>query len=134
MGDPNPAVLDRKFRFALNFAIDREQLASKAYQGAAMPATNIIPPAYKGYQWKPPTPDAYAYDPDKAKQLLDAAGYKVGSDGWRTMPDGSPIGKLRLAARVGLRGDLAGDDAVLPRVAGRRADRLRGRRTWRAAS
>ena len=99
LGDPNPAVLDPKFRFALNFAIDRSQLVSKAYQGAATPATNIIPPAYTGYRWKPPSPDAYAYDPAKAKALLDAAGYKVGSDGWRTMPDGSPIGKLRLFAR-----------------------------------
>jgi peptide/nickel transport system substrate-binding protein len=99
LGDPNPAVMDPKFRFALNFAIDRAQLVSKAYQGAATPATNIIPPAYTGYQWKPPSPDAFAYDPAKAKALLDAAGYKVGSDGWRTMPDGSPIGKLRLFAR-----------------------------------
>ena len=99
LGDPNPAMLDPKFRFALNFAIDREQLASKAYQGAAQPAENIIPPAYQPYQWTPPSSDAYAYDPDKANQLLDEAGYKVGSDGWRTMPDGSPIGKLRLYAR-----------------------------------
>lgn len=99
LGDPNPAVLDRKFRFALNYAIDRKQLVSKAYQGAATPATNIIPPAYTSYRWQPPSPDAFAYNPDKAKQLLDAAGYRVGSDGWRTMPDGSPIGKLRLFAR-----------------------------------
>jgi peptide/nickel transport system substrate-binding protein len=99
LGDPNPAVLDRKFRFALNFAIDRQKLADKAYQGAAEPAENIIPPAYTTYRWQPPSDDAYAYDPDKANQLLDEAGYKVGSDGWRTMPDGSPIGKLRLYAR-----------------------------------
>jgi peptide/nickel transport system substrate-binding protein len=98
LGDPNPAVLDRKFRFALNFAIDRAVIAQKAFQGAAEPAQNIIPPAYTTYRWQPPS-GAYAYDPDKAKQLLDAAGYKVGSDGWRTMPDGSPIGKLRLFAR-----------------------------------
>ncbi len=99
LGDPNPAVLDRKFRFALNFAIDRSVLATKAYQGAAIPAGNIIPPAYQEYAWNPPSSDAYAYDPAKARQLLDAAGYRVGSDGFRTMPDGSPIGQLRLYAR-----------------------------------
>jgi peptide/nickel transport system substrate-binding protein len=98
MGDPNPAVLDPKFRFALNFAIDRDQIVSKAYQGAGEPGENIIPPAYGPYRWQPPE-GAYAYDPDKTRQLLDDAGYKVGSDGWRTMPDGSPIGTLRLFAR-----------------------------------
>ena len=98
LGDPNPAVLDEDFRFALNFAIDRAQIAEKVYQGAAEPAGNIIPPAYESYWWEGP-PDAYAYDPDKAVQLLDQAGYTVGDDGWRTMPDGSPIGKLRLYAR-----------------------------------
>ena len=44
-------------------------------------------------------PDAFAFDLDKAADLLDEAGYTVGADGKRTMPDGSPIGKLRLAAR-----------------------------------
>ena len=99
LGDPNPAVLDKNFRFALNFAINRQQLATKAYQGAAVPAENIIPPAYKLYRWDPP-PDAYAYDPDKARQLLDEAGYTVGSNGWRTLPNGEAIGKLRLFART----------------------------------
>jgi peptide/nickel transport system substrate-binding protein len=98
MGDPNPAVLDPKFRFALNFAIDRQKIVDKAYQGAGLPAENIIPPAYTTYRWEAPA-DGYAYDPEKAKQLLDEAGYTVGDDGWRTMPDGSPIGQLRLYAR-----------------------------------
>ena len=31
------------------------------------------------------------YDPDKAAEMLDAAGYEEGSDGKRTMPDGSPL-------------------------------------------
>ncbi len=99
LGDPNLAIMDKNFRFALNFAIDRNVIAQKAYQGAAIPAENIIPPAYKGYVWRPPSSDAYAYNPAKAKQLLDAAGYQVGSDGFRTMPDGSPIGQLRLYSR-----------------------------------
>jgi peptide/nickel transport system substrate-binding protein len=49
--------------------------------------------------WTPPSADAYAYNPEKARHLLDEAGYKVGDDGFRTMPDGSPIGQLRLYAR-----------------------------------
>ena len=93
MGDPNPAVLDPNFRFALNFAIDRQQMIDKVYQGAGKPGTTIIPPAYTQWQWKPDDPDAFAYDPEKAKQLLDDAGYKVGlTTACAPMPDGSPIG------------------------------------------
>jgi peptide/nickel transport system substrate-binding protein len=99
IGDPNPAVLDPAFRFALNFAIDREQIVRTAYQGGGLPGTTIIPPAYPDYQWVPDDPDAFAYDPEKAAQLLDEAGYVVGDDGFRTLPSGEPIGKLRLAAR-----------------------------------
>ena len=53
MGDPNPAVLDPEFRFALNFAVDREQIIRTVYQGAGQPGATIIPPAYSGYQWVP---------------------------------------------------------------------------------
>ncbi len=98
IGDPNPAMLDPRFRFALTTAIDRSSLATHVYEGGATPAATIIPPAYTSYRWQPP-PGAFAFNQDKAKQLLDAAGYKVGSDGKRTMPDGSPIGTLRLFAR-----------------------------------
>jgi peptide/nickel transport system substrate-binding protein len=100
MGDPNPAVLNADFRFALNFAIDREQLIDKAYQGAGDPGTTIIPPAYTSWRWEPEDPEAFAYDPERAKQLLDEAGFTVGGDGWRINPDtGDPIGKLGLYAR-----------------------------------
>jgi peptide/nickel transport system substrate-binding protein len=99
MGDPNPAVLDPAFRYALNFALDREKLVETVYQGAAEPASTIIPPAYSGYRWEPPAEDAPTFDLEKAAQLLDEAGYTVGDDGFRTMPNGDPIGKLRLYAR-----------------------------------
>ncbi|WP_344302714.1 ABC transporter substrate-binding protein [Nocardioides bigeumensis] len=99
IGDPNPAVLDAKFRFALNFAIDRERLIEAAYQGGGQPGTTIIPPAYPDFHWEPDDPEAFAYDPDKAAQLLDEAGYTMGDDGLRTLPNGDPIGTLRLAAR-----------------------------------
>ena len=59
----------------------------------------IIPPVYDNFHWEPPEDVAFTYDPDKAAELLDEAGYTVGDDGFRTMPNGDPIGKLRLFAR-----------------------------------
>jgi peptide/nickel transport system substrate-binding protein len=99
IGNPNPAVLDAKFRHALGYAINLPQLIEKVYQGAGDPGTTIVPPAYEEYHWEPPADEAFTYDPDKAGQLLDEAGYEMGSDGFRTLPDGKPIGSLRLAAR-----------------------------------
>ncbi len=100
IGDPNPAVLDPKFRYALGFAIDREAIRDRVYQGAGITGSTIVPPAYPTYHWEPPEDVAFSFDPDRAGQLLDEAGYEMGPDGTRTMPDGSPIGELRLLARA----------------------------------
>lgn len=99
MGDGNPALQDTAFRHALGYAIDTEELLEKVYQGAGVPGSVVIPPAFSTWRWEPPADEAYSYDPDKAGGLLDEAGYTMGDDGLRTMPDGSPIGTLRLAAR-----------------------------------
>jgi peptide/nickel transport system substrate-binding protein len=99
IGNPNPAVLDPKFRHALGYALNLPQLITKVYQGAGLPGTTIVPPNYTEYHWEPPSDQKMTYDVAKAGQLLDAAGYKKGSDGKRTLPNGKPIGTLRLAAR-----------------------------------
>jgi peptide/nickel transport system substrate-binding protein len=99
IGDGNPALQDPKFRYALGFALDRDLIIKKAYQGGGDPGSTIIPPAYSTFQWQPPDDVAFTFDLDKAGQLLDDAGYTKGSDGLRTMPDGSPLGTLRLYAR-----------------------------------
>jgi peptide/nickel transport system substrate-binding protein len=99
IGNPNPAVLDPKFRYALGFAIDRNLLIQRAYQGAGLPGTTIVPPGFSEWHWEPPADQAFTFDLQKAGQLLDAAGYTMGSDGFRTLPDGKPIGTLRLFAR-----------------------------------
>jgi peptide/nickel transport system substrate-binding protein len=99
IGNPNPAVLDPKFRHALGYALNLPQLIAKVYQGAGLPGTTIIPPSYPKYHWQPPASEKMTFNLAKAGQLLDAAGYKKGSDGYRTLPNGKPIGTLRLAAR-----------------------------------
>lgn len=100
IGDPNPAVLDPAFRYALGFAIDREALRDRVYQGSGIPGTSIVPPAYDTYHWEPPEDVAFTFDLEKAGQLLDEAGYTVGLDGKRTLPGGKPMPTLRLMARA----------------------------------
>lgn len=107
MGDGNPALRDAAFRHALGWGIDLDQLIERVYQGAGKPGTTIIPPAYSNWQWVPEGDELMTYDPEKAGQLLDEAGYTMGDDGLRTMPDGSPIGTLRLFARSDSAGDIS---------------------------
>ena len=99
IGDGNPAVQDPAFRHALGWAMDLDQLVDKVYQGAGEPGSTIVPPSYPAFHWEVPDDQAFTYDPDRAGEALDEAGYRLGDDGLRTMPDGSPIGTLRLAAR-----------------------------------
>ncbi len=99
IGDGNKAVQDPKFRHALGYAVDTNRIAKSAFQGAAEPATTIIPTQYSKWHWEPPAGTKFTFDLKKAGEELDAAGYKKGSDGKRTMPNGKPIGDLRLFAR-----------------------------------
>ena len=99
LGDGHEALKDPAFRYALNFAMDRDQLIEKAYQGAGDPADTIVPALYGDFHWDPPAEDAFTFDLDKADELLTEAGYARGSDGQRLMPDGSDIGTMRLFAR-----------------------------------
>ena len=99
LGDGNPALKDPKFRHALGYAVDNARLVKSAFQGAATPGSVVVPDAYTNYHWKPPASEALTFDLAKAGQMLDEAGYKQGADGKRTMPDGSPLGSLRLFGR-----------------------------------
>ncbi len=96
----NPALKDPAFRKALNWAIDREAMASVAYGGGAVAATGFLPSGFwkasLDYHWEPPADQKYTFDLERAKQELDAAGYRdTDGDGVREGKDGKPI-KLRL--------------------------------------
>ena len=96
LGDP--VLRDPKFRSALNYAVDKQRLATLAYDGYAQPATTIIPPnVWKDpdYHWQPPADQAYTFDLAKAGGLLTQAGYRLNAKGVRLDLHGKPI-TLRL--------------------------------------
>ena len=90
----NPVLLDPKFRQALNYAVDRQKIVETAFYGYGTVGSTLIVP-YSPYHWQPPAAGMYTYDPAKANAMLDAAGYKKGSDGYRTTKQGKPL-SLRL--------------------------------------
>lgn len=69
-----PALADQRVRQALNYAIDRESIASAVLPGR--PTDQIFGPATDAYDES--LDDYYDYDPEKAKQLLAEAGYADG--------------------------------------------------------
>ena len=97
----HPALRDARFRQALNYALDLQKLVDLVMMGSTTPGTTIIPPDYyqePDWHWEPPADVKYTYDPEKAKELLDAAGYPDSDgDGVREY-EGKPI-ELRLVAR-----------------------------------
>jgi len=76
----NPVLKDWRFRQALNWAIDKQQIVKIAYDGYAVPATTLVVPGYyhdPDWHWQPPADVAYGYDPARATSMLAAAGYRT---------------------------------------------------------
>ncbi|MFG2649683.1 ABC transporter substrate-binding protein [Streptomyces sp. NPDC048436] len=90
-GDGNKALLDKKVRQALFLSVDREALVDKVFQGQAVEGEGYIPPRFSDYAWKPSAEQKLSYDPKRAAQLLDEAGYKKNGDGKRVGKDGKPL-------------------------------------------
>ncbi len=77
----NPAVQDVTVRQAIAYAIDRDRINQIGARGTAFPGHGLLPDTYKAFYAKPA--EDYPLDVDKANQMLDAAGWKKGSDGVR---------------------------------------------------
>jgi peptide/nickel transport system substrate-binding protein len=97
----NPVLRDWKFRNALNWAVDKQQLVSLAYIGYATPGSTIFEPNFYDptldWHWTPPAGEAYTFDLTKAGDMLTAAGYPL-VNGVRLNKQGQPI-VLRLWGR-----------------------------------
>jgi len=72
---------DVRVRQAISQAIDREGIVQSIFLGQAVATYGPVMP---GNKWYDPGVEQYnQYDPEKAKSLLDEAGWKAGSDGIR---------------------------------------------------
>jgi len=70
---------DANVRKAIYLAIDRDTIVKTLLFGKTIAPTSLWPNS----SWYNTSLTEYPYDPTQAAQLLDAAGYKVGSDGIR---------------------------------------------------
>ena len=77
----HPLVEDIRVRQALIHAIDRDNILRTLYSDSYPKGASILARTAIGFQDES---EHYAYDPEKAEQLLDDAGWKRGADGIRT--------------------------------------------------
>ncbi|RPI92809.1 MAG: ABC transporter substrate-binding protein [Chloroflexi bacterium] len=85
---------DVNFRRALAYSIDVSDIVENDYTGLVRAAdpTGMMPTQDKYIDKEQLAELGWTYDPEKAKQILAAAGYKdVDSDGFVEAPDGSKI-------------------------------------------
>jgi ABC-type transport system substrate-binding protein len=82
-------------RRAMAMAYDIDKEIEVIRKGQAVHLQMPVPAGVVGYD--PNYRSLIRYDPDLANKLLDYFGYKRGSDGWRTLPDGKPL-TVRIAS------------------------------------
>ncbi|GAC1353776.1 MAG: ABC transporter substrate-binding protein [Herpetosiphon sp.] len=75
------AMSDPQVRLAMEYAIDKEGINKAVWQGLNQVAASPLMKPTFGYSAA--TEQMYKFDPEKAKQILDQAGWKPGSDGIR---------------------------------------------------
>jgi peptide/nickel transport system substrate-binding protein len=71
----DPILKDSRVRRAIAYAIDRSLIVHTKLQDRALIATGMLPTFHWAYAGPPKVTD-YPYDPARAKQLLDEAGYR----------------------------------------------------------
>ena len=95
----NPALADRRVREALLRGLDRATLVKTLFAGKQAVADSFVEPLDAGYTDDVPK---YLYDPARAKELLEDAGWHAQPDGSRKNGDGKLL-SFELATTAGNR-------------------------------
>ena len=80
-------------RQAVNYGVDQQKIIDVINEGVGQPLHNVISPGVWGYD--PAAASMYSYDPAKAAELLESAGWTKGSSDIREK-DGQPLEMLWL--------------------------------------
>ncbi len=91
--DKKAPLDDPEFRKAIAWSINVPDIVNKVYGNIVKAAdpTGLLPTWDKYIDAAQRDALGFTYDPAKAQELLDAAGYKKGGDGFYTNKDGSAI-------------------------------------------
>lgn len=92
--NPHPILYDLRVRQAIQYAIDKQKIVDTLLYGKVQPGTSVL--SYGLFKCDQPVSE---YNPEKAKALLDEAGWKVGADGIRAK-DGVRM-SLKIATTTG---------------------------------
>ena len=88
--NPNAKMSDPVLRQAIAYALDIDQAGKSLYNGLQRGTNSLIIPFFKDVYNK--DQEGFTYNPEKAKKMLDDAGYKdVNGDGLRENKDGSKL-------------------------------------------
>ena len=88
--NPNSKMSDPILRQAIAYALDIDQAGKSLYNGLQRGTNSLIIPFFKDIYNK--DQEGFTYNPEKAKKMLDDAGYKdVDGDGLRENKDGSKL-------------------------------------------
>ena len=96
--NPSSKMNESKLRQAIAYGMDIESVTEVIYQGLHKRANSLIPPVFSFYD---ASLKGYTYDREKAKALLEEAGYiDIDGDGFRENQHGEKL-IIRLAAMAG---------------------------------
>jgi peptide/nickel transport system substrate-binding protein len=81
---------DKDMRWALNYAIDRDEIVAIAYEGSTFKSEHFFPayPPLNNYVEQAKDAGVYdvnelwRHDPERAKEIIESKGYTMGSDGY----------------------------------------------------
>jgi peptide/nickel transport system substrate-binding protein len=76
-----PLFQDKRVRQALYYGMDKKPIVEKISLGLVPEAETYVPP--QSWAYNPKVKGHHKYDPENAKALLEAAGWKPGADGIR---------------------------------------------------